>query len=132
MAAQIVLDDQVTFVTDPVSPCAGEDFTVNWQEKNAGDETSGQYQDIFDLDDHRGFGEVFAIALGDDQGTCDSQSLDCDPLEPGQSVQRSLTFNLPAGTYQMSLVINGVGPLNLGDVIIDECLPEEPVEQADG
>ena len=117
MAALIVLDDQVTFVTDPVSPCAGEDFTVNWQEKNAGDETSGQYQDIFDLDD---------------QGTGDSQSLDCDPLEPGQSVQRSLTFNLPAGTYQMSLVINGVGPLNLGDVIIDECLPEEPVEQADG
>lgn len=28
MSAIIVLAEQVTFVTDPVSPCADEDFTV--------------------------------------------------------------------------------------------------------
>ncbi|TRW86248.1 hypothetical protein FK535_07230 [Mycolicibacterium sp. 018/SC-01/001] len=106
MPAQIVFDDQTTFVTDPVNPCAGQDFTVSWQEKNVGDVDSDSYQDIFDLDD---------------QGNGDSQSLDCDPLAAGASVQRSLTFNLPAGTYQMSLVINGVGPLSLGDVIIEDC-----------
>ena len=46
MPAQIVLDTQVTFVTDPVSPCAGVEFTVSWQEKNTGDEDSNEYQDI--------------------------------------------------------------------------------------
>ena len=51
MPAKIVLDEQVTFVTDPVSPSAGEDFTVSWQERNIGDEDSTEYQDIFDLDD---------------------------------------------------------------------------------
>ena len=51
MPAKIVFDNQVTFVTDPVSPCAGQDFTVSWQERNIGDEDSTEYQDIFDLDD---------------------------------------------------------------------------------
>jgi hypothetical protein len=106
MPATIVLDDQVTFVTDPVSPCAGQDFTVSWQEKNVGDEASGEYQDTFDLDD---------------QGSGSSQALTCDPLEPGQSATRSLTFNLPAGNYFMTLVINAGVPLTLGNVIIDEC-----------
>jgi hypothetical protein len=106
MTAQIDLDTQTSFITDPVTPCAGKDFTVSWQEKNTGDEDSDAYQDIFDMDD---------------QGTGDSQSLNCDPVAAGQSVQRSLTFNLPAGTYKMTLVINGVGPAALGDVIIDDC-----------
>lgn len=106
MPASIVFDDQVTFVTDPIDPCAGEDFTVSWQEKNVGDEPSGEYQDTFDLDD---------------QGTGDSQALVCDSLDPNQSVERSLTFNLPAGDYIMTLVINAGVPLTLGNVIIDEC-----------
>jgi hypothetical protein len=107
MSAKIVLDDQVTFVTDPVSPCAGEEFTVSWQEKNIGDEDSTEYQDIFDLDD---------------QGSGDSQDLQCDPLPVGESAMRSLTFTLPAGDYVMTLVINGQAPLTLGNVIINECL----------
>src|SRR5262249_39785450 len=106
MPATIVLGDQVTFVTDPVSPCAGEDFTVSWQEKNVGDEASGEFQDTFDLDD---------------QGNGSSKTLTCDPLEPGHSATRSLTFNLPAGNYVMTLIINAGVPLTLGNVIIDEC-----------
>lgn len=106
MSAVIALDDQVTFVTDPVNPCAGADFTVTWQEKNVGDEASPDYQDIFDMDD---------------QGTGDSQSLSCEALEPGQSAARSLTFNLPAGNYTMSVVMNGQGPFFLGNVIINNC-----------
>jgi hypothetical protein len=106
MPAEISLDDQVTFVTDPINPCAGADFTVTWQEKNIGDEASTDYQDIFDLDD---------------QGTGDSQSLSCGALEPGQSTARSLTFNLPAGNYTMSVVMNGQGPVLLGNVIISDC-----------
>jgi hypothetical protein len=106
MSAKIVLDDQVTFVTDPVSPCAGEEFTVSWQEKNIGDEDSTDYQDIFDMDD---------------QGSGDSKELRCDPLPAGEPAMRSLTFTLPAGDYVMTLVINGQAPLNLGNVIINEC-----------
>jgi hypothetical protein len=106
MPATIVLDDQVTFVTDPVNPCAGQDFSVSWQEKNIGDADSGEYQDTFDLDDQ-------------DSGA--SQALLCDSLAPGASALRSLTFNLPAGNYQMSVVIKGMGPIPLGNVIIDEC-----------
>lgn len=106
MPASIVLDDQVTFVTDPVNPCAGQDLSVSWQEKNVGDEDSAEYQDIFDLDD---------------QGTGDSQALDCDPLRVGESATRSLTFNLPVGDYTMTLVINGQAPLTLGNVRIVEC-----------
>jgi hypothetical protein len=49
MPPTIVLDTQVTFVTDPVNPCADKDFTVSWQEKNTGDEDSVQYQDTFDI-----------------------------------------------------------------------------------
>ncbi len=106
MSATIVLDTQVTFVTDSVNPCASQNFSVSWQEVNTGDEDSADYQDIFDMDD---------------EGTGDSQELACDPLPAGQSVQRSLTFNLPAGDYKMSLVINGQGPFELGNVIIDDC-----------
>jgi len=105
--AIIVLDDQVTFVTDPVSPCADEEFTVSWQEKNVGDEESDEYQDIFDMDD---------------QGSGDSQELECDPLPVGESTMRSLSFTLPAGNYVMTLVINGQGPFTLGNVIISDCL----------
>jgi len=107
MPATIVFDDQVTFVTDPVNPTAGMDFTVSWQEKNIGDEDSADYQDSFDLHD------------GD---TGDSKALQCDPLPAGQSAMRSLTFNLPEGDYTMTLVINGQGALTLGNVIIDEAV----------
>jgi hypothetical protein len=106
MTAEIVFDDQITFVTDPVTPCAGVDFTVNWQDINIGDETSSSYTDSFDLDD---------------LGSGDSAGLDCDPLEPGESALRTLTFNLPAGTYVMTLFIDGFGPYTLGDVIIEDC-----------
>ena len=106
MPARIVLDDQVTFVTDPISPCAGEEFTVSWQEKNIGDEDSAEYQDIFDLND---------------QGSGASQELQCDPLPAGESAMRSLTFTLPAGNYVMTLVINAQVALTLGNVIIGDC-----------
>lgn len=106
MPALIDLDNQVTFVTDPVNPCAGTDFTVSWQERNLGDEASEDYQDIFDMDD---------------QGTGDSQSLDCGGLQPDESALRTLTFNLPAGNYDMNVVVNGSGPLFLGNVIVAEC-----------
>jgi hypothetical protein len=79
---------------------------VTWQEKNVGDEESANYQDIFDMDD---------------QGTGDSQQLSCGGLQPGQAPSRSLTFNLPAGDYTMSVVINGQGPISLGNVIINDC-----------
>lgn len=107
MPVNITLDDQVSFVTDPVNPCSGTDFTVTWQEKNVGDESSADYQDIFDMDD---------------QGSGDSRSVPCSALGAGESVARSTTFNLPAGNYTMSLVINGRGPLSLGNVIIDDCV----------
>ncbi|MDX3576839.1 MULTISPECIES: hypothetical protein [unclassified Streptomyces] len=106
MPAIITLDDQVTFVTDPVNPCAGADFTVSWREKNVGDEKSDDYQDIFDLDD---------------QGSGDSRSIPCTPLAAGDSVLRSAVFNLPAGNYTMSLVVNGQGPVSLGNVVISDC-----------
>lgn len=106
MSVAITLDDQVTFVTDPVSPCSGADFTVTWQEKNTGDESSLDYQDIFDMDD---------------QVNGDSQQLGCGALGPGETAQRSLTFNLPAGNYDMNVVINGQGPMFLGNVIIADC-----------
>ncbi|MFD4715204.1 hypothetical protein ACFWN5_36830 [Streptomyces sp. NPDC058430] len=106
MPAIITLDDQVTFVTDPANPCSGTDFQVSWQEKNVGDEPSADYQDIFDLND---------------QGTGDSRSVPCSPLDPGASVLRSATFNLPAGNYTMQVVINGQGPVFLGNVIIADC-----------
>lgn len=113
MPSVITLDDQVTFVTDPVNPCSGTDFTVSWQEKNVGDEASVDYQDIFDMDD---------------QGTGDSKQLSCGGLAPGETALRTLTFNLPAGDYKMSLVINGVGPVTLGNVIVDDC----PADSSDG
>jgi hypothetical protein len=39
----------------------------------------------------------------------------------GEAALRSLTFTLPAGDYVMTLVINGTGPLTLGNVIINDC-----------
>ena len=107
MTATVVLDDQVTFVTDPVDPCAAAEFTVSWQERNIGDDASGDYQDIFDLDD---------------QGSGDSRSLQCSPLQSGETAVRSTTFTMPAGNYVMTLVVNGVGPLTLGNVIVSDCV----------
>jgi hypothetical protein len=107
MTATIVLDEQVTFVTDPVNPCAGAEFSVSWQERNIGDTASAEYQDIFDLDD---------------QGSGDSKSLQCSPLQSGETAVRSTTFTMLAGNYMMTLVINGVGPLTLGNVIVGDCV----------
>lgn len=107
MPATIVLDDQVSFLTDPVTPTAGEEFTVSWQERNIGDEDSSEYEDTFDFDD---------------QGSGSSGTLECDPLPAGETAVRSLAFTLPSGDYTMSLVINGQGPLTLGNVIIDDPL----------
>jgi hypothetical protein len=107
MTATIVLDEQVTFVTDPVNPCAAAEFTVSWQERNIGDAASAEYQDIFDLDD---------------QGSGDSKSIQCDQLPPGETAVRTIAFTLPAGNYVMTLVINGVGPLTLGNVIVNDCV----------
>lgn len=106
MPAHIVFDDQVSFITDPVSPCAGEEFTVSWDERNIGDEDSGTYQDIFDMND---------------QGTGASQDLECDPLPAGESTTRSLAFTLPAGNYTMTLIIKNGAPMALGNVIIEDC-----------
>lgn len=106
MPTKIVFDDQITYVTDPASPCAGEDFTVSWREVNIGDTDSAQYQDIFDLDD---------------QGTGISRALTCDPLPAGQTATRSLVLNAPAGNYIMTLIINAQTPLKLGNVIINDC-----------
>src|SRR5689334_4070097 len=105
MAAIIVLDEQVTFVTDPVNPSAGAEFSVNWLERNTGDTASDDYQDIFDLDD---------------QGSGDSKSVPCGSLQPDESAVRSTTFTLPAGDYTMTLVINGGPPLTLGNVIVSD------------
>jgi hypothetical protein len=106
MPAKIVFDDQVSFLTDPVSPCAGEEFTVSWDERNIGDEDSGKYQDIFDMND---------------RGRGDSQTLECDPLPAGESTTRSVTFTLEAGNYTMTLIIKNQAPLTLGNVIVDDC-----------
>ena len=116
MPSQIIFDETVTEVTSPVTPCGGTDFTVSWQEKNTGDEASADYQDIFDLDD---------------QGTGNTQTLDCGGLAPGATAQRTLTFNLPAGNYNMSLVINGGVARQLGNVIIDDCTPDDSGSASD-
>jgi hypothetical protein len=113
MPPVITLDDQVTFITDPVHPCSGTDFTVSWQERNVGDEASFDYQDIFDIDD---------------QGNGASQELSCGGLAPDETALRSLTFNLPAGNYNMNLVINGQGPVFLGNVVISDCEPDSADE----
>ena len=108
MPAMIVFDEQVSFLTDPVNPCAGQDFTVSWHEKNIGDEDSSEYKDSFDMDD---------------QGTGDTQTLECDALPAGESTTRSVTFNLTAGDYRMTLVIKNQAPLTLGNVIVRDCPP---------
>jgi len=97
---------QTTFVTKPVSPCAGRDFTVSWEDENVGDEDSIEYQDIFNLNDG-------------DKGA--SKDIKCTPLARGERALRTLTFNLEAGDYTMEVVLNGRGPLTLGNVIINEC-----------
>jgi len=116
MPTAIVLDEQVSFVTDPVNPCAAQEFTVSWQEKNIGDTASTDYQDIFDLDD---------------QGSGDSKPLQCGPLQPGAAAVRSTTFTLLAGDYLMTLVINGGAPLTLGNVIVTDCV-DDAAESVDG
>jgi hypothetical protein len=102
MPANIILDTQVTFVTDPVSPTPGQDFSVSWQEKNIGDEDANGYQVIFDMSD---------------SGSGDTKTATFD-LAAGDSQYRTISgWNLPAGNYYMSLVINAQN-FNLGNVII--------------
>jgi len=40
--ATIVLDEQGTFVADPMNPYAAIEFTISWQERNIGDTPSGE------------------------------------------------------------------------------------------
>lgn len=107
MPAIIVFDEQTTFLTDPVSPCSNQPFTVSWQEKNIGDQDSDEYEDIFAFDD---------------QGLGDRVTVQCDALPAGGSAIRSATFTLSSGNYFMTLIIDGKAPLDLGNVIISECL----------
>jgi hypothetical protein len=107
MTWHITLAPQTTYVTDPTSPCAGQPFTVKWQETNAGDEPSQAYTDTFEMNY---------------SGKSQSQDLPVsDPLAPGAVADRELTFTLPdPGTYNMNLTINGQ-PGYLGDVIVADC-----------
>jgi hypothetical protein len=103
MPAQIVLDTQVTFVTDPINPCAGTDFVVSWQEINVGDEASGDYTQTINFND-----------LSNDHNF----DVDCYSLEPGESVLREFTINVPdAANYNLNVSLHGY----LGNVIIEDC-----------
>lgn len=106
MPAIIVLDDQTTFITDPVNPCAGEEFIVSWGERNVGDEDSSEYQDIFDLDD---------------EGTGDSKALQCKSLAAGASSTQSLSFILSSGNFRMTLILDRQDQLDFENIIIDDC-----------
>ncbi|HWS46624.1 MAG TPA: hypothetical protein VN636_12240 [Acidimicrobiia bacterium] len=105
---QITLADQTSYVTDPTNPCAGQPFTVSWMEINVGSGPSEAYRDTFELN---------SFSAG-----WSSQDLDVtDPVQPGDTPWRSLTFTLAAAdTYNMNLTIDGVG-MYLGDVIVNDC-----------
>ena len=102
----IVLDTQVTYVTDPVEPCGDQQFSVSWQEVNAGTGPSGPYTDTFQMN-----------ASG--QNWDQSETYE-DSLQPGESVTRTMWFTLPADTYNMNLDIDGTAGY-LGNVIVKDC-----------
>jgi hypothetical protein len=102
----IVLDTQVTFVTDPVEPCADQQFSVSWQEINAGTGPSGPYSETFQMN-----------ASGQDWNQSDNYD---EPVQPGESVTRTMWFTLPANTYNMNLEIDGTAGY-LGNVIVKDC-----------
>jgi hypothetical protein len=104
MPARIVFDDQTTFLTDPVSPKADETFTISWREINIGDEPSDAYTDTINFDD---------------RGSGDSQDVECESLDSGDTIMRSAFFALPSGNYNMSLTISSFGTYFLGNIIID-------------
>lgn len=107
MTWQITLSTQTTYVTDPTNPCAGQPFTVKWQETNVGDEPSQPYTDTFEMNS---------------SGASQSQDLKVDDsLDPGSVADRELTFTLPdPGDYNMNLTINGQSAY-LGNVIVADC-----------
>jgi hypothetical protein len=102
----IVLDTQVTFVTDPATPCADQQFSVSWQEINAGTGPSGAYTDTFQMN-------------SSGQNVNQSETYE-DSLQPGESVTRTMWFTLPANSYNMNLEIDGTAGF-LGNVIVEDC-----------
>jgi hypothetical protein len=106
MTVDITIAPGVTWVTDPVNPCAGQQFSVKWTEINHGDEVSQPYQDAFQMN-----------SMSETQ----TQTLDVsDPLQPGATVERTLSFTLTqADTYNMNIQINGRSAY-LGDVIVTD------------
>ncbi len=107
MTVDITIAPGVTWVTDPVNPCAGQQFSVKWTEINNGDEASQPYHDAFQLN-----------SMSETQ----TQTLDVgDPLQPGTTAERTLSFTLgSADTYNMNIEINGRSAY-LGDVIVADC-----------
>jgi len=107
MTIDITIAPGVSWVTDPVSPCAGQPFSVKWTEINNGDEASQPYQDAFQMNN---------------TSETQTQNLDIsDPLQPGATAERTLSFTLSqAGSYNMNIEINGRSAY-LGDVIVADC-----------
>jgi hypothetical protein len=107
MTVDITIAPGVTWVTDPVNPCAGQPFSVKWTEINLGDEPSQAYHDAFQMN-----------CASETQ----TQNLDVsDPLGPGATADRTLSFTLGhADTYNMNIEINGKTAY-LGDVIVNDC-----------
>jgi hypothetical protein len=103
MPAQLVLDTQVTFVTDPMHPIVNDYFTASFQEINVGDEPTGDYQHTFSMNDM--------------SGTYDF-TIDCGSLEPGESALRTATecWVPNSGSFNMNVTVHGF----LGNVIVED------------
>ncbi|MDB5065743.1 MAG: hypothetical protein JWM18_2177 [Chloroflexi bacterium] len=94
-------------MTDPVTPCAGQPFQAKWAEINAGSAPSEPYDDTMEMN---------SLDSTDQQSITNS-----DAVNPGDPpTERSVTFTMPAGTYNMNLTIDGTS-MYLGDVIIEDC-----------
>jgi len=103
---RIVRVPESTYVTDPVTPCGGQPFTVTWHEINVGTDPSDPYTDVFQMN----------IA----SGNIDT-SVDNDALDPNQPVERSATVTVAPGTYLMNLFIAGDSGEFLGNIIVEDC-----------
>jgi hypothetical protein len=105
MTVEITIAPGVSWVTDPQSPVAGQQFSVRWTEVNAGDEPSGDYQDAFQMNS---------------SSETQTQTLSASSLAPGETAERTLSFTLGhADTYNMNIEINGRSAY-LGDVIVGD------------
>lgn len=103
MPAQLVLDTQVTFVTDPMHPIVNDYFTASFQEINVGDEPTGDYQHTFSMNDMSGTYDL---------------TIDCGSLEPGESALRTATecWVPNSGSFNMNVTVHGF----LGNVIVED------------